>query len=133
MSKRTWDEKIRMRGKTILLGLVGFILHDEEDDGRSKAYVYKFEKQSDGQFIFVLHIPDDAERGRLVGPKCLHLSALQILFAAALRATFPTKERPEVVVGIRDPYRNRVLKPQGLAPESELEPEPDEEIREWEA
>lgn len=130
-SQRSWEENVRVRGVAILLRLVMPIVHDKGDDaGRAtKCRVVDIRQHPDGRFVFVLNIPDDTERGRLIGPKCLHLSALQILFSVALRATFPARERPNVVVGIWDAEQERVLMPQELIPESELEPEDEESYK----
>jgi len=126
--ERSWEESVRSRGVAILLRLVMPILRDRGDDsGRAtKCRVVDIQQHPDGRFVFVLNVPEDSERGRLIGPKCLHLSALQILFSVAIRATFPVKERPNAVVGIRDPVRERILMPQNLVPESEPEPEEDD-------
>ena len=122
---RSWSDEVRSRGVAILLRLVMPIIHDRGDEhGRAvKAQVGDILQTPDGHFTFVLEIVEDGERGRLIGPKCLHLSALQVLFAAAVRDTFPRENRPSVCVGIKDHEHNRVLMPQKLWLESELEPE----------
>jgi len=122
---KTWEEKVISRGLAILSRLVMPILHDFGDDfGRATKFrMGDVIRLHDGRFRFVLYT--DNGRGLLIGPKHLHLSALQILFRNAVTATFPRDDRPEVVVGIFDPQTNRVRMPQELVCESELEPEED--------
>jgi hypothetical protein len=123
---RTLQEIVRSRGVAILMQLAMPVLHDRGgDSGRAtKCRISDIQDHPDGRVVFVLDIPEKNERGRLIGMKRLHLSALQILFSAAIRDTFPTEDRAgvKVMVGILDPERNHVVLPQDLVPESELEP-----------
>jgi hypothetical protein len=119
---RTWEETVIARGLAILSRLVMPIVHDFGDEyGRATKFsIGDVIRLHDGRFRFVLYT--DNGRGLLIGPKHLHLSGLQVVFSAAVMATFPRDDRPKVVVGIYDPKKNRVLMPQNLVPESELEP-----------
>jgi len=123
--QRSWEENVRIRGVAILLRMIAPILHDRGDDqGRiTKAKVRGISRTPHGEFIFVLEVPNHAERGRLIGPDCRTLSALQALFSTALTTTFSRDDRPRVTVGIWDDEGSRVLMPQRLYVESELEPE----------
>jgi hypothetical protein len=125
--QRTLQEIVRSRGVAFLMQLAMPVLHDRGgDSGRStKCRISEIQERPDGRTVFVLDILEDNERGRIIGVKRLHLSALQILFSLAVRETFPTEDRAgvKVVVGILDPERNHVVLPQDLVPESDLEPE----------
>jgi hypothetical protein len=114
--QRSWAENVRVRGVAILSRLVMPILYDKGDRaGRATKFGVKDIQQTpDQRFVFVLDITADAERGRLLGPGCLHLSALQILFQAALAATFQRDEQPTVFVSVWDRDRERVLSPREL-------------------
>ena len=124
--QRTRQDIVRARGVAILMQLAMPVLHDRGgDSGRAtKCKIFDIQEHPDGRTVFVLDIAENNERGRLIGENRLHLSALQILFTAALRDTFPTEERSglAVVVGIRDPANDHVVLPQELVPENELDP-----------
>lgn len=129
--RRTWEETVIARGLAILSKLVMPIVYDFGDNkGRpTKFNIDEVIQLRDGRFRFPLLVQDQV-RGLLIGHKCLHLSALQIIFNTAVKVTFPRDERPEVVVAIHDPRKNRMIMPQELVPESELEPldEEDDEL-----
>jgi len=114
--QRSWAENVRARGVAILSRLVMPILYDKGDRaGRATKFrVRDIQQTPDQRFVFVLDITADAERGRLLGPERLHLSALQILFQAALAATFQRDEQPTVFVSVWDRDRERVLSPREL-------------------
>jgi hypothetical protein len=127
---RSWEEIVQSRGVAILMQLTMPVLHDRGGDtGRStKCRISEIRREPDGKFAFILEIPADNERRRLVGEDRFHLSCLQELFAITVRETFPTGERPEVVVGILDPGTGGTVWPQELWLESELDsPENDPE------
>lgn len=114
--RRSWVENVHVRGVAILLKLVCILLHDRGDEqGRAtKARVCEITTTPHGEFIFVLDVPNVADRGHLLGPKCLHLAALQLLFSMTLASTFRRGERPYVTVGVWDEERERTIMPKSL-------------------
>lgn len=128
---RSWDEIVQSRGVAILMQLAMPVLNDRGGDtGRStKCSIAELRRETDGKFVFILDIPTDDERRRLVGEDRFHLSCLQELFSVTVRETFPPRERPDVMVGVRDPETGETLWPQELFLDSELDPPEDEDPR----
>lgn len=126
---RSWEETVQRRGAAILMQLAMPVLHDRGGDtGRStKCAFAEIRREPDGRFIFILEIPADNERRRLVGEDQFTLSCLQELFSVTVRETFPTGERPNVTVGVRDPETGETFWPEELWLDDELD-QPDYDL-----